>query len=504
MPLTFWKKTPVRLYHSTNNGSAIMRSGKIKGTKHDQNDACGRVGLNKVWTCAVSSSSNGTCCHHGSERFAITASDLEEISSEWRVYRTKDYDGYRYSKRGRRVFYNFFLIPQNVPMPAKCMRKLVEADLDDDDPVQFFWEGGNMFILQKKVHRDDSMDDSTTYQEFGDACVNPNDERRSFHVAIVCWKICPDSVHCDDDTSTDESMDDDGATEDSDDTSTQDEDDTSSSDDATQDEMDGSTEDSDDDGSTSADNYNYRTAKPSMLSQYGSNAFSLVPLKFPQLPSKKTLRMTAGHAHHKNGYRKEQCKIREKLLHSVGTSKWALGKNSSERSEEIHNFDIASQIALVHASSSSSPPLTLQDLINWHKIILKSDHNKAGLLREKSQAAHCGRRMFLRGKQVRSELTSFLKTLNSSESACCSELDLAAWAMWYFLIIHPFQDGNGRLSRLLVAWILTRRGASHLVEPLCTPGERRRDLIRALREVDFCKGRDLQALVLHMQSCCVA
>eukprot|EP00957_Ditylum_brightwellii_P128716 9819886-Ditylum_brightwellii.AAC.1 len=69
-----------------------------------------------------------------------------------------------------------------------------------------------MFILQKKVHHNNGVDDSSTVQEFGGACVNPNGKHRSFHVAIVCWKLYPNSANCDDDTSTDKSMNDNGTT----------------------------------------------------------------------------------------------------------------------------------------------------------------------------------------------------------------------------------------------------------------------------------------------------
>ena len=511
MALSFWKKTPVTLWHTTTaaNAGAINRSGKIRGTHSDQNDACGRVGLCKIWTCAENA--NDVCCNRrGTERYLITASDLREISPSWSVYRTKNYDGYQY-EGNTRVFYNFFLIPDSAPMPKKCMRKLTPADIDDDleDPVQFFWDDGDMFILEKDVNIEDNMATTTTIETASDDLVNPDGERRSFHVAIVCWNLYPDSAQ---DDSTDEAgvggddMNEEDSTDVDDDTGeasgTEDNDANDTAD----------VMDSDDGDSTSiANNYNINVPqtssdpplrrKPKRQSQYGTNAVSVVPLNMPLRPPETKIIPTANHARTLGN----KCitsipcdKVRKKLLRSVGTSKRALGKDSTERNEEELNFETASEIALDHATSDS--PLTLRVIIEWHKRLLCINKEKAGYVRENSQA-RCGRRMFVRGEQVHSQLSCFLEALNEALQSCCPELDLAAWALWSFLVIHPFSDGNGRLGRLLVAWILTRQGTCHLIEPLCTPGKRRDSYIKALRQADSSGGRDLQSLVLHMKSC---
>lgn len=197
------KKTPVSLYHSTGGDTAakIKQSGKIKGSNKDTNDACRKLGLTKIWTCAVPFLES--CCdNHGEERFEITASDLRRVSDNWDVYMTMNDDGFRYKGR-HRVFYNFFLVPSDLPLPKKSMKKLMRADIEDwySDKVQFFWNDGAMYILERSPGEfesdSDSDDDVTTFSTDGDEYdseVNPDNELRSFHVAIVSWHLRPDSA----------------------------------------------------------------------------------------------------------------------------------------------------------------------------------------------------------------------------------------------------------------------------------------------------------------------
>ena len=56
----------------------------------------------------------------------------------------------------------------------------------------------------------------------------------------------------------------------------------------------------------------------------------------------------------------------------------------------------------------------------------------------------------------------------------------AAWLHHRFARTHPFQDGNGRVSRLLMAWAFIRRG---LPPPIITAQEQP-DYIAALERAD--------------------
>lgn len=60
--------------------------------------------------------------------------------------------------------------------------------------------------------------------------------------------------------------------------------------------------------------------------------------------------------------------------------------------------------------------------------------------------------------QVESEIDSLLSQYNSAENEGISPIILTAWFHHAFTTIHPFQDGNGRMARLLSSLILVRAG----------------------------------------------
>jgi len=61
-------------------------------------------------------------------------------------------------------------------------------------------------------------------------------------------------------------------------------------------------------------------------------------------------------------------------------------------------------------------------------------------------------------EQVRSELDRLLDIHRSHEQRELPTEVEAAWLHHEFVRIHPFQDGNGRMSRLLVAYVFARNG----------------------------------------------
>ncbi|MGL5828669.1 MAG: Fic family protein, partial [Angustibacter sp.] len=89
--------------------------------------------------------------------------------------------------------------------------------------------------------------------------------------------------------------------------------------------------------------------------------------------------------------------------------------------------------------------------------------------------------------EVQPELDSMLRQLG--EARDIHPIILAAWLHYSFVIIHPFDDGNGRVARALVLLLLLR----HNYAPFVIDRHRRAEYLAALAEAN---GGDLRALVL--------
>ena len=83
-------------------------------------------------------------------------------------------------------------------------------------------------------------------------------------------------------------------------------------------------------------------------------------------------------------------------------------------------------------------------------------------------------------EQVDSEMDAFLEFHRShADRQLPTEVE-AAWLHHAFVRIHPFQDGNGRISRLLVAYAFARNGEF----PPVVPAAGKDDYINALEQAD--------------------
>ena len=83
-------------------------------------------------------------------------------------------------------------------------------------------------------------------------------------------------------------------------------------------------------------------------------------------------------------------------------------------------------------------------------------------------------------EQVDSEMDAFLEFHRSHEGRELSAEVEAAWLHHAFVRIHPFQDGNGRMSRLLAAYAFARNGEF----PPVVPAQDKHLYIGALERAD--------------------
>ncbi|MCY3877607.1 MAG: Fic family protein [Rhodobacteraceae bacterium] len=83
-------------------------------------------------------------------------------------------------------------------------------------------------------------------------------------------------------------------------------------------------------------------------------------------------------------------------------------------------------------------------------------------------------------EQVQTEIERFLAFHADHRGLDLAPETEAAWLHHEFVRIHPFQDGNGRISRLLMAWAYAKAGEF----PPIIPADEKPDYIAALEQAD--------------------
>ncbi len=116
---------------------------------------------------------------------------------------------------------------------------------------------------------------------------------------------------------------------------------------------------------------------------------------------------------------------------------------------------------LCNACKTYDAPLTHEMLWEWHCMLFKGSNLKdCGHYRNHSEAMQIVSEQAVHfeappSKNVPHEMTEFIKWYNTSRSST-SILGRAALAHVYFESIHPFEDGNGRIGRILVEKALSQ------------------------------------------------
>ncbi|MCX5795795.1 MAG: Fic family protein [Elusimicrobia bacterium] len=123
----------------------------------------------------------------------------------------------------------------------------------------------------------------------------------------------------------------------------------------------------------------------------------------------------------------------------------------------------------LEATQNYAEPLTVDRMLGWHKSLFPAQEDRAckikvGAWRDDAQgpmqvvSGPLGReRVHYEAppaERIPAEMTAFLDWANRAD-----ELDLvlkAAVAHLWFVTIHPFDDGNGRIARAIADWALTR------------------------------------------------
>lgn len=105
----------------------------------------------------------------------------------------------------------------------------------------------------------------------------------------------------------------------------------------------------------------------------------------------------------------------------------------------------------------SKKDLSLQLVLEWHwKLFNKTKAEMAGKIRKYQVAIRGSKFMPPSPVEVYPMLTEFFQWYNKNKNKL-HPVEMAAIAHLRFVTIHPFGDGNGRISRLIMNFILNRK-----------------------------------------------
>ena len=104
-------------------------------------------------------------------------------------------------------------------------------------------------------------------------------------------------------------------------------------------------------------------------------------------------------------------------------------------------------------------PITEQDILELHRIVFyKTDETWAGKYRTMNVQIAGANKIFPSFFEVPELMSRFITWLNSLQARQLPTVELAAEAHYRLVNIHPFVDGNGRVTRLLMNLILLQHG----------------------------------------------
>lgn len=133
--------------------------------------------------------------------------------------------------------------------------------------------------------------------------------------------------------------------------------------------------------------------------------------------------------------------------------------------KEVSDKEVGMARALCAVYDSFDVPLTHEMLWQWHDMLFSGwsrleDRGRYRTHLEPMQivSGRLPSKIYLEApasKDVHREMTLFLKWFNDSRSSV-SILERAGLVHVYFESIHPFEDGNGRIGRMLVEKVLSQ------------------------------------------------
>jgi len=142
---------------------------------------------------------------------------------------------------------------------------------------------------------------------------------------------------------------------------------------------------------------------------------------------------------------------------SILETRLAVGGKSVIEHNEVLGLDAALKYINQTLVDRLSGEIRMQDIVEIHRrVIGYSDPLEAGMFRRTQ--VFVGDHIPPHADHIEVLMKSFISWLNSPEAIGMHPVRLAALAHYKLVYIHPFVDGNGRTSRLLMNLILMQHG----------------------------------------------
>jgi len=169
------------------------------------------------------------------------------------------------------------------------------------------------------------------------------------------------------------------------------------------------------------------------------------------------------------------------IKYCAGLPQTVTGENPPSEREILQHFVAFNQMLV------SPRELTEELIFKTHKILMESftDERKkpiqVGVYRLEQCSA--GTHYFFPPEVIPSSMKRLIEQYRENESdPKVDSILLAAWLMSEFVTIHPFSDGNGRMSRLLFNYALQRRKFVPFAIPIGIDSDDKGKYIQSLRK----------------------
>lgn len=159
------------------------------------------------------------------------------------------------------------------------------------------------------------------------------------------------------------------------------------------------------------------------------------------------------HIYHSNGIEGNTMTL--SMTRSIVETGIAVGGKSVIEHNEVLGMDAA--LKYINMTLLSNAPVSLDDILQIHKRVLGySSPLDAGYYRQTQ--VYVGDHVPPSPMEMHKYLDAFQKWLMSPDIKLLHPIELATLAHYKLVYIHPFLDGNGRTSRLLMNLFLMRAG----------------------------------------------